>query len=176
MLAGVGLGPGVIKGLAAGKLSIGTQISFSPNPPVAHSPFSIGVQVTNKTSAAAPIAVQVAMVQANGQIGGHFWNALATAQQEQAKFLSGGPSAVANDQLNASLRVLQQQVAGGATDTFTLWSDPVQPGSYTFAVWAWMNPASGKLLATDSIGLTLAQVKLASSAVLSLVSQPVQVS
>ncbi|MHB1870852.1 MAG: hypothetical protein ACYCT1_08360 [Steroidobacteraceae bacterium] len=176
ILVGIEVYPSIVRSLAASKIAIGTQLTFAPSPLRANTVFAMTCQVTSKSTTQAPIAVQAAIIQANGLVGGHFWNSAAAAEQADATYLQSGPAGVATMQADPSLRVLGQQVAGGATGTYQLWSDPIQSGSYTFVIWAWQNPTSGKLLAVDTIGLTLPKVGLTSAAVLGLQSQAVQVS
>lgn len=168
---GYSLYEGSKKGASSGQVAI-TAAQFSPATPAANSPFTITVTVQNATGGTLPFGVQAAIVQGNGDIGGHFWASAAIAQAADTAYLTaynarGGGQAgtAAGDQAVATMaglaadRVVYIDLAAGASGTVTLAADPVQAGTYEVYIWAMASPPAGALIATDANAATIGSVR-----------------
>ncbi len=159
------------KGASSSEVAI-TSANFTPGVPTANAPFTMTVTIQNPTTTAQAFGVQAAIVQGNGDIGGHFWASAAIAQAADQAYTTaynaagGGAAGTAKgDQAVATMaglaadRVVYVDIQPGQSQTVTLAADPQLAGTYEVYIFAMASPPAGALIARDANAATIASVQ-----------------
>lgn len=138
-------------------------IAFQPAQPTANNPFAVVVSARGKPGA--QLATQGAVIQPNGQVGGHLWSSASTAAAVSETYWNTYDSTTGTDLQKAaaaeaavsaisaqpSARVTMATAGSDGTATMTLYSEPLLAGTYTIAAWIAVPPASA-LIVQDAVG------------------------
>lgn len=146
-------------------------LDFQPQQPAATQPFAAIVAARGQSGA--QLAAQGAVV-ANGQVGAHFWSSNATAESASQQYWSvynqtvgtsaqkaaAAEASVAALSTEPSARLALGTAGSNGTAQLTLYSEALNPGTYT--ILAWVAKAGSSLLVPDAVGTPLASLERSS--------------